>query len=121
MSDILFEILKVLVMIAALVIARYLVPWVKDKIGAENLNAVAQWAKYAVLMAQQVLWDKSGQDKKDYVTKFLKKMLMAKNISISDEQLNILIEAAVKQMKMQENAGIVIDAIDVTEEGAYEQ
>lgn len=32
--------------------------------------------------------------------------------SITDEQLNILIEAAVKQMKMEENAGIVIEAVD---------
>lgn len=118
MNDILFEILKVLVMVAALVIARYIVPWVKEKIGAENLNTVTQWAKYAVLMAQQApaLWDKTGEDKKDYVTKFLKKLLTAKNISISDEQLDILIEAAVKQMKMQENAGIVIEAVDATEE-----
>ena len=39
-------------------------------------------------------------------------MLTAKNISITDEQLNILIEAAVKQMKMEENTGIVIEAVD---------
>ena len=45
-------------------------------------------------------------------TDLLKEMLTAKNISITDEQLNILIEAAVKQMKMEENAGIVIEAVD---------
>ena len=42
----------------------------------------------------------------------MKKILKAKNISLTDEQLNILIEAAVKQMKMQENSGILIEATD---------
>ena len=53
-----------------------------------------------------------GAEKKAIVTDLLKEMLTAKNISITDEQLNILIEAAVKQMKMEENAGIVIEAVD---------
>ena len=55
---------------------------------------------------------KRNNEKKAIVTDLLKEMLTAKNISITDEQLNILIEAAVKQMKMEENAGIVIEAVD---------
>lgn len=37
------------------------------------------------------------------------------NIALSDTQIEILIEAAVKQMKIQENAGIVIEATDDVE------
>ena len=102
MSDILFEILKIVVMILALVIARYLVPWLKEKIGADKLAEAEKWAIYAVLKEQQVHWGESGADRKTYVTKFLKELLIAKNITLSDEQLDILIEAAVKQMKMEE-------------------
>lgn len=112
MSDIIFEIVKLVVMVAVLVIARYLVPFVKEKIGASNLELVAQWVKYAVLKAQQVLWSETGEDRKAYVTEFLKNLLIEKNISISDEQLDILIEAAVKQMKIAENSGITIEATD---------
>lgn len=112
MNEIIFEIVKLVVMVAALVIARYLVPFVKNKIGASKLELIAQWAKYAVLKAQQVLWSESGEDRKAYVTEFLKKLLIEKNISISDEQLDILIEAAVKQMKIAENSGITIEATD---------
>ena len=64
------------------------------------------------MKAQQVLWEKDGQDRKAYVTEFLKEILMAKNIALSDEQLDVLIEAAVKQMKIEENAGVVIEAVD---------
>lgn len=110
MDSIIFEIIKVVVMVAALVVTRYLVPWIKDKIGADQLAVAEKWAKYAVLKAQQVLWEKDGVDKKTYVTEFLKEILLAKNIALSDEQLDVLIEAAVKQMKIEENAGIVIEA-----------
>ena len=46
------------------------------------------------------------------MTEFLKEILMAKNIALSDEQLDVLIEAAVKQMKIEENSGVVIEAVD---------
>lgn len=112
MNEILFEIIKLIVMLAALVIARYLVPWLKRKIGADKLAEAEKWAKYAVLKAQQVLGEESGEDRKAYVTEFLKELLIAKNIALSDEQLDVLIEAAVKQMKIAENAGVTIAAAD---------
>lgn len=96
-------------MVAVLVVTRYLVPWLKDKIGADKLAAAEKWARYAVLKAQQVLWEKDGQDRKAYVTEFLKEILIAKNIALSDEQLDVLIEAAVKQMKMEENDNVMFE------------
>ena len=116
MNEIIFEVIKVVVMVAALVITRYLVPWLKEKIGTEKLAVAEKWARYAVLKAQQVLWDETGKDRKAYVTEFLKEILIAKNIALSDEQLDVLIEAAVKQMKIEENSGIVIDAVDEASE-----
>lgn len=112
MNEILFEIIKVVVMVAVLVITRYLVPWLREKIGTDKLAMAEKWVRYAMLKAQQVLWEKDGQDRKAYVTEFLKEILMAKNIALSDEQLDVLIEAAVKQMKIEENAGVIIEATD---------
>lgn len=116
MNDIFFEILKLLVMVAALVVARYVVPWLKEKSDSELVDAIAEWASKAVLSAQQVMQSSTGEEKKAIVTQFLKEILTAKNIALSDTQLDILIEAAVKQMKIQENAGIVIEATDEEEE-----
>ena len=106
MNEIVFEIMKVFVMIAVLLISRYLIPWIKEKCGTDKLALAEKWVKYAVLKAQQVLWAEKGQDKKAYVTEFLKEILIAKNIALSDEQLDVLIEAAVKQMKIEENTGL---------------
>lgn len=111
MNEIIFGAIKVVVMIAALAITRYLVPWLREKIGADRLAMAEKWARYAVLKAQQALWEKDGQDKKAYVTGFLEEILIAKGIALSDEQVDVLVEAAVKQMKMEEAPGAVIDAL----------
>ena len=112
MNDIIFEVIKIVVMVAVLVITRYLVPWIREKIGADKMMEIEKWVRFAVLKAQQVMQSATGEDKKAYVTEFLKQLLSAKNIALSDEQLEVLIEAAVKQMKIEENAGITIEATD---------
>ncbi|MCM1224073.1 MAG: phage holin [Lachnospiraceae bacterium] len=103
MNEILFEVLKLAVMVTGLVITRYLIPWIKSQIDIQSMQTVTEWTKYAVLSAQQTLQTDSGEERKAIVTKFLQEFLTAKNISISDEQLDTLIEAAVKEMKMSEN------------------
>lgn len=115
MNEINFEVIKIVVMVAALLISRYLVPWLKEKIGADKLAVAEKWTKYAVLKAQQVLWEKDGQDRKAYVVEFLKEILIAKNIALSDEQLDVLIEAAVKQMKIEENTAVNSETDKITE------
>lgn len=108
MSDIIFEVLKLAVMIAVLVITRYVVPWIRTKIDNETLGLAAEWAAKAVRSAQQVMDGGSGAEKKSIVTAFLKDLLETKNIAMSDDQLDALIEAAVKEMKNQENSGTQI-------------
>lgn len=103
MSEIIFEILRLVVLLAVLVVTYYLIPWVRGKIGQDRLDEITKWANAAVLMAQQVYAAKTGAERKVIVVDLLKDILTAKNISISDDQLDMLIEAAVKAMKMQES------------------
>lgn len=102
MSEMIMEILKVIVMLAVILLTRYAIPWIKAKIGAEKLAEVRAWVNAAVLMAQQVYDAKPGPERKAIVVDILNEMLIRKNIDISGEQLDTLIEAAVKAMKMQE-------------------
>ena len=104
MNGILFEILRLVVLLAVFVVTCYLIPWIRGKIGQDRLDEVTKWVNAAVLMAQQVYYARSGAERKAIVVDLLKDILMAKNISISDDQLDLLIEAAVKQMKMGESA-----------------
>lgn len=102
MSEMMMEGLKVIVMLAVLLVARYLIPWIKAQIGAKQMEEIRAWVKDAVLMAQQLYDAKTGPERKAIVVDLLHKMLIKKNIDISEEQLDTLIEAAVKAMKMQE-------------------
>ncbi len=103
MNEIIFELLKLVVMLAIFVTTCYLIPWIRGKIGQDKLDEITKWVNAAVLMAQQVYAAKTGAERKAIVVDLLKDILIAKNISISDDQLDMLIEAAVKQMKISEN------------------
>ena len=52
----------------------------------------------AVLAAQQTLWEKSGEERKEFAMKAARAALDELHISMSDEQLSLLIEAAVQEM-----------------------
>ncbi len=112
MDEILFNILKVVVMLAVLIIFRYIIPMAKELIGAKRLETIEKWVQSAVLMAQQVYWAKDGAERKAIVIDILKEMLESKNISVSDDQLDMLIEAAVKAMKIEESKGIGIGTLN---------
>ena len=47
MNDILFELLKLIVMIAVLLVMRYAIPWLRARIGAEKITEIEKWAEKA--------------------------------------------------------------------------
>lgn len=102
MTEIIFEVLKLLVMALALIATRYLIPLLREKISAEKLADVEKWTKYAVLKAQQVMWESSGMKKKQYVAEFVREVIEYNNLNLTSEQIDILIESAVKQMKIED-------------------
>lgn len=103
MDEVLFMIIKILVILSVTLVMRYGVPLVKQSIENSKLESVMKWVEKAVEAAEQTITASgSGPEKKRIVTEFLKEILTAKNISISDDQLNALIEAAVFAMNNKE-------------------
>lgn len=98
MREITLEALKLLIMVTVLVLTRFVVPWLKAKTSNETMQAVLDWTVQAVLAAEQAHQAQTGAERKYIVTEFIKSILIQKNISLSDEELNTLIEAAVMQM-----------------------
>ena len=97
MNDVLFEILKAVVVLAVILITRYAVPYLKQIVDNSKYEWVMKMVDVAVKAAEQTIKD-GEKDKKTIVTKFIKSQLIQKNISISDEQLDNLIESAVYAM-----------------------
>lgn len=105
MNAISFEVLKLIAMLAAgFLIGVY--GSLKAKHGQDFETAYA-WAKVAVLWAQQILWSQSGEERKSLVTDFMKMIRSKYKINLTDEQVEVLIEAAVNQMNTDRGVGYV--------------
>lgn len=107
MNNIILLLLVVSIIIMQALLYSHLIPWAKQKLGAEKYAEIEKWVKAAVLAAQQTCSAKTGAERKAIVQEILRTFLMEKDISISDQQLDVLIEAAVKTMKIAEAGGTV--------------
>ena len=103
MDDRLFQIILAVIPVLGTILTVYIIPLIKEKIGNENLAKYEYWVNIAV-KAAELIWVETGNgaDKKQYVIDFMNKMFNSKKTVITEEQLNALIEAAVKQMKIEE-------------------
>lgn len=102
MNEIIYTAVRLVVMVTSVVVARYLVPWLEVNIDHQKFNEVVTWVNQAVMCAQQLMSDAEGAEKKQTVMIFLRRLMEDKGIEITDEQLDTLIESAVKQLKISE-------------------
>lgn len=104
MDERLFNLILTIIPVICAVITYYVVPFIKAKIGNENLAQIKQWVDVAVRCAEMLFTGTGmGASKKEYVVNFLNDMLNKNKITITEEQLEVLIESAVKQMKIEES------------------
>jgi len=100
MENVMYQILSLVLTIMGLVLTYYVVPWLKNKVSGEKLSTVEMWVNIAVSAAEQM---KSAGiivcDKKLYVIQFLKD----KGVTITDQELDALIEAAVYELNKAKN------------------
>ena len=96
MNDILFEVLKAVLVLVVVLLARYTVPYAKSLLENSKYDWITEWIVVAVRSAEQtIVGAKRGEEKKAIVTQFIKEQLIKKNINLTDAQLDNLIEAAV--------------------------
>lgn len=103
MDEKLFQIILCLIPILVTIITSFIIPFIKEKIGTEKLAKYEYWANLAV-KAAEMIWTESGcgKDKKQYVVDFLNNMFNKDKTVITEQQIEILVESAVKQMKLEE-------------------
>ena len=103
MDDKVFQIILAVIPVLCTILTVYIIPLIKEKIGNENLAKYEYWVNIAV-KAAELIWVETGHgaDKKQYVVDFMNNMFNSKKIIITEEQINLLIESAVKNMKIEE-------------------
>ncbi len=99
MDEKLFQVVLTVIPVLGTIVTYFIVPFIKSNIDLTKLSQYKEWAALAVKTAE-MLWKETGhgEDKKAYVVKSLNNMFNAKKTVITEEQLNILIEAAVQEL-----------------------
>ncbi|WP_077369726.1 phage holin, LLH family [Anaerosalibacter sp. Marseille-P3206] len=90
-------IVKVLIPILGAILTYLIVPFVKSKTTKQQRDNIYFWVQVAVGAAEQIYAGKGqGKLKKEYVITFLQ----SKGINITIQELDVLVEAAVKELNL---------------------
>ena len=76
------------------------------KIGNEKIAAVSEFISKCVLAAQQLYWAKTGEERKAKVKEWINAYCTEHHLAITEGQIDILIESAVKEMKLAAPASV---------------
>lgn len=99
MDDKWFNLIVACIPVIGAILTGFIIPWIKIQINAEKLNTYIEWTKKAVTSAQQIYTPEEWREKKDYCLAFLEKQF---GFQLTYEQREILIESAVKELKLME-------------------
>lgn len=99
MTD-LTPIVNAIIALIAAIITTFLIPWIKSKIDAAKLAQIVEWVGIAVRAAEQIYNESGmGEKKKQYVLDFL----ADKGFTLDPNSINAMIEAAVKNLNIEQN------------------
>lgn len=90
------EIMSALIALAFAVLTSFIVPAVKQRMGAAEFAELLKWVKIAVEAAEMIYKESGmGRMKKQYVQQFL----TSHGYTLDDEELDAVIESAVLELK----------------------
>lgn len=100
MDEQFFRVILLIISIIGAIITSLIIPYIKSKISNAQFEMITKWVNKTV-DAAEVLFDlpKSGQQKREYVINKINKIINSKRTIVTEDQIRILIEAAVKSMK----------------------
>jgi len=102
---------EAVVALVAVLISAFVIPWIKKKIGAEDMAEFLSWVDIAVAAAEQLFESTDGAAKKKYVTVFLE----SKGFKLDTQEVDNAIEAAVIRLHNELYGVTMIAAGGVTE------
>lgn len=101
MNDLVFDICRIIATLMGLVVGWYIIPALKAVVKAHTDENITGFINACVYAAQQLYKPEDGAIKKKYVISAVTDWLNDHKISITDDQLDILIESAVLAMKTE--------------------
>ena len=96
MNEIIYTCLKCLVAVCAALVSAYVIPYIRRLSQKEEYQRIVEMIETAVYAAEQTIkGDGKGKEKKEIVVQYACEWLNQHGISLTEEQLDALIECAV--------------------------
>lgn len=106
MDEIVVRIIELIITIIIALIGRYAIPYLKGKMGEQNYKLILQWAVTFVVAAEKmIIGEKTGEEKRELVTKWIKEKANELGIKLTEEQIRTILESALAQAK---NEGVIV-------------
>lgn len=87
-----------IISIAGALVSAYVIPWIKTKISAQDMETIVFWVRFAVRCADQLFTPEQWAEKKQYVMNYIIDMANKLGIKLTEQDINILIESAVNEI-----------------------
>lgn len=98
-SEIFVPIVGAILTILATLISAYVIPYINQKITAEDMATIRHYIEIAVRCADQIFTPEQWQEKKQYVFEYICKVADEKlHIKLTPEDIDVLIEGFVRQI-----------------------
>lgn len=107
LNDVINIVIALIVALAAIVIIPSVRRFLESRHEQTQLEKIYTWAEKAVSWAQQVYWSDTGKMRHSVVMDVLKTVRDDNHINITDEQLEVLLEAAVHNLNDLMGVGYV--------------
>ena len=80
------------------IIARYVIPWVKNKVTDQHYEALCVLVRTGVFAAEQIFTNDKWKEKKQYVVDLLKE----NGYTVDTTAVDALIEATVRELRIEQ-------------------
>jgi len=98
-NDITRIIVEAVCSVAVILITTYVIPWLKEKVGAEKYNQLQKYCELAVRSAEQMYTAEEWKSKKAYVVSCISAKLSEIGLELNDVEVNAIIEGCVNLVK----------------------
>ena len=93
-------ILAIITLIGA-IIARYVIPWIKNKLTDHQYDALTMLVRVGVYAAEQLFTSEQWKEKKQYVVSLLEE----NGYTVDTTAVDALIEATVRELRIEQGQG----------------
>lgn len=97
-TNVFMTIALAIISIAGALVSAYVIPWIKTKISAQDMETITFWVRFAVRCADQLFTPEQWEEKKQYVLAYVIDMASKIGIKLTEQDINVLIEAAVNEI-----------------------